>query len=279
VITAYRLPKSIQCLRGYDARTFGADLVAGITVGLVALPLAMAFAISSGLPPQAGLTCAVAAGFLISALGGSKVQIGGPTGAFVVVVAGIVAHHGIDGLFMCTLMAGAMLVLLGLTGFGTAVDFIPRPVIVGFTNGIAVLIASTQIRDFLGLAVTHPSGEFVERMRQVGAALPTFSPPAIALGAGALAVVIVTKAVAPRVPGTILALFAGTAVAALAHLPVETIGTRFGGIPAGWPAMHVPPTHGGDECRRSCGSGSGSTPSSSRCWCWTSPCSTRSRTR
>src|SRR5438067_13719901 len=145
------LPASIESLRGYSRRDFGADLLAGVTVGLVALPLAMAFAISSGVLPQSGLYCAIVTGFLVSALGGSRFQIAGPTGAFVVVVAGIVANYGIDGLFMCTMMAGALLVVLGATGMGNAVKFIPRPVVVGFTNGIAVLIASTQIRDFLGL--------------------------------------------------------------------------------------------------------------------------------
>ncbi|NOT35408.1 MAG: STAS domain-containing protein [Candidatus Eisenbacteria bacterium] len=240
MIPARLIPKSIQCLRGYDARTFLSDLVAGVTVGLVALPLAMAFAISSGLPPQAGLTCAVVAGFLISALGGSRVQIGGPTGAFVVVVAGIVAHHGVDGLFMCTMMAGVMLVLLGVSGFGTAVDFIPRPVIVGFTNGIAVLIASTQIRDFLGLRIPHASGEFVSRMREIGAALPSWNPTALALGAAALLVIVVMRIWVPRVPGTIVALIGGTAVAAGAAWSIETIGSRFGGIPSGWPPLVVP---------------------------------------
>jgi SulP family sulfate permease len=240
VIPEHRLPKLVTCLRAYDARTFLGDLVAGVTVGLVALPLAMAFAISSGVTPQAGLACAIVAGLLISLLGGSRVQIGGPTGAFVVVVAGIVAQHGLDGLFMCTAMAGVILVVLGLAGFGTAVDFIPRPVIVGFTNGIAVLIASTQLRDFLGLPIADPAGDFVGRMRQVIEALPHASWAAAALGGGALVLVLAAKAIVPRAPGTILALFAGTAVAALAHLPVETIGTRFGGIPAGFPPLHVP---------------------------------------
>jgi sulfate permease, SulP family len=155
------LPKSILALRDYDRATFRHDLIAGITVGLVALPLAMAFAIASGLTPQAGIYCAIVTGFIISALGGSRVQIGGPTGAFVVVVSGIVAQHGIAGLFMCTMMAGVMLVILGVTGTGTAVRFIPRPVVVGFTNGIAILIASTQIRDFLGLRMTENPGEFI----------------------------------------------------------------------------------------------------------------------
>src|SRR5712692_5319299 len=157
------LPKSVLCLRDYSLNKFFHDLLAGITVGLVALPLAMAFAIASGVSPQAGLYCAVVAGFLISALGGSSTQIGGPTGAFVVVVFGIVARYGIDGLYLCTLLAGILLVVLGATGLGTAVKFIPRPVVVGFTNGIAVLIASTQIKDFFGLKVDKVPGEFLGR--------------------------------------------------------------------------------------------------------------------
>src|SRR5438445_3525189 len=141
------LPKSVTLLRHYDRQKFVSDLIAGITVGLVALPLAMAFAISSGVAPQAGIYTAVVAGFLISAVGGSNVQIGGPTGAFVVVVYGIVAKYGIDGLYLCTLVAGILLVLLGATGMGSAVKFIPRQVLLGFTNSIAWLIASTQIKD------------------------------------------------------------------------------------------------------------------------------------
>ena len=184
------LPKSVECLSGYNARTFGADLIAGVTVGLVALPLAMAFAISSGVPPQAGLYCAVIAGFLISALGGSRAQIGGPTGAFVVVVSGIVAHHGLDGLLICTIMAGIILIVLGATGMGTAVDFIPRPVIVGFTNGIAVLIASTQIKDLLGLDIPQVSGVFLPRLIQIAQALPGISLPATLLGVVSLLVIL-----------------------------------------------------------------------------------------
>ena len=142
------LPKSVVCLKSYTKRLFLADLLSGITVGLVALPLAMAFAIASGVPPEAGLYCAIVAGFVISALGGSKTQIGGPTGAFVVVVFGIIAKYGVDGLFMSTFMAGILLLILGATGLGTAVKFIPRPVVVGFTSGIAVIIANTQLKDF-----------------------------------------------------------------------------------------------------------------------------------
>src|SRR3984957_11822071 len=158
------IPRSIECLRDYTARQFAQDLVAGITVGLVALPLAMAFAISSGVPPQAGIYTAVVAGFLISAFGGSKTQIGGPTGAYVVVVFAIVSQHGLDGLLVCTMLAGVMLLLLGLTGLGSMVKFIPRPVTIGFTNGIAVLIASTQIKDFFGLKIDKVPGDFVGRM-------------------------------------------------------------------------------------------------------------------
>src|ERR1700730_13299729 len=234
------LPKSIQCLREYNGQKFLGDAVAGITVGLVAMPLAMAFAIASGVSPQAGLYTAIIAGFLISALGGSSSQIGGPTGAFVVVVYGIVARHGLDGLYMCTLMAGALLVILGVTGLGTAVKFIPRPVVVGFTNGIAVIIASTQIKDFFGLKVDKVPGEFLARMIALARNVSSFSPVETALGAGALLVVIVCTLFVKRVPGYIVALFLGTAAVVLFRLPVETIGTRFGGIPSGLPALKVP---------------------------------------
>src|SRR3954464_11882369 len=158
------LPKLVLALRSYSANAFLHDLLAGITVGLVALPLAMAFGIASGVTPQAGLYTAVVAGFLISALGGSRLQIGGPTGAFVVIVAGIVARFGTAGLALVTLMAGVLLVIMGLTRLGTAVKFIPRPVTIGFTNGIALLIASTQIKDFLGLKTGDVPSAFVPRM-------------------------------------------------------------------------------------------------------------------
>jgi SulP family sulfate permease len=234
------LPKSVIALRDYDARTFTSDLIAGITVGLVALPLAMAFAISSGLTPQAGIYCAIVTGFLISALGGSRCQIGGPTGAFVVVVSGIVAKFGVDGLFMCTMMAGVLLVIMGLTGLGTTVKFIPRPVVVGFTNGIAVLIASTQIKDFFGLQIAEVPGEFVERMETLAAHWSSASPIATGVGAVSLAIILVCVRYLPRVPGAIAALVIGTAVTYLTGLDVDTVGSRFGGIPAGLPELHVP---------------------------------------
>jgi SulP family sulfate permease len=216
-----------------------ADATAGATVGLVALPLAMAFAIASGLTPQAGIYCAIITGFLISALGGSRFQIGGPTGAFVVVVSGIVASYGIDGLFMCTLMAGVMLVIMGLTGTGSAVKYIPRPVIIGFTNGIALVIASTQLKDFLGLAVDVP-GEFIGRIEAIAGHLSAVSRDSIVLGAGTLVLLVTWNRFVKRVPAYIVALFAGTAAAVAAGLDVATIDSRFGGIPSGLPHFQVP---------------------------------------
>ena len=234
------LPKSVLTLRHYSGRQFLADSVAGITVGLVALPLAMAFAIASGVTPQSGLYCAIVAGFLISALGGSTTQIGGPTGAFVVVVYGIVTKYGLDGLYMCTLMAGVLLILLGATGLGTAVKFIPRPVIVGFTNGIAITIASTQIKDFFGLKVDKVPGDFLGRMTVLIRNFRSMSLAETALGALALVVILVFMRYVKRVPGYIVALFLGTALVMIFKLPVQTIGTRFGGIPAGLPAIKIP---------------------------------------
>jgi SulP family sulfate permease len=237
------LPKSVLCLRHYSRRMFFGDLLAGITVGLVALPLAMAFAIASGVPPQSGLYCAIVAGFTISALGGSSTQIGGPTGAFVVVVFGIVAKYGLDGLFMCTMMAGVILILLGVTGLGSAVKFIPRPVVIGFTNGIAVLIASTQIKDFFGLKIDKVPGEFAARISALAHNFSTFSPLETALGVASLAVIVFFRRYVQRVPGYIVVLFAATAAVVAFKLPVQTIGTRFGGIPSGFPPIHIPQFH------------------------------------
>ncbi len=234
------LPKSILCLRDYTLSKFFRDLLAGITVGLVALPLAMAFSIASGLTPQAGIYCAIVTGFLISALGGSKTQIGGPTGAFVVVIAGIVAAHGVDGLFMCTVMAGLMLVVMGLTGMGSAVKFIPRPIVIGFTNGIAILIASTQVKDFFGLTLDKVPGVFWARMEALAHNFHTFSLAATLLAVGTVVVILVCRAFSPRVPGAIVALGLGTVVAAVFKLPVETIASRFGGIPSGLPHLQIP---------------------------------------
>src|SRR5437588_4138965 len=234
------LPKSVLCLRDYDRHKFLLDLIAGVTVGLVALPLAMAFSIASGLTPQAGIYCAVVTGFLISALGGSKTQIGGPTGSFVVVVAWIVAVHGVDGLFMCTVLAGVLLVIMGATGLGTGVKFIPRPVVIGFTNGIAVLIASTQIKDFFGVHLDKVPGVFWQRMDALARNFHTLSFEATTLAVFTLLTLIICRSFSPRIPGPIVALLLGTAAVYFFKLPVETIGTRFGGIPSGLPHMQIP---------------------------------------
>ena len=235
------VPKLVEILRrGYTVDAFIADLIAGLTVGLVALPLAMAFAIASGVPPQNGIYCAIVAGFVISAFGGSRVQIGGPTGAFVVVVSGIVAAHGLDGLFMCTLMAGGLLIILGLTGLGTAVKYIPRPVVIGFTNGIGVLIASTQLRDFFGLRPATVPGDFLGRAQVLLASAGTVSGVATLLALLTVVVILALRRASRRIPGSILVLLMGSAVVWATALPVETIGTRFGGVPGGLPAFHLP---------------------------------------
>lgn len=233
-------PKSLLCLANYDVPTFTADLIAGLTVGLVALPLAMAFGIASGVPPQAGIYTAVVAGFLISALGGSRTQIGGPTGAFVVIVAGIIAKFGLSGLLMVTLMAGFLLVLMGATGLGTAVKFIPRPVTIGFTNGIALLIASTQIKDFLGLTTPPVPSEFLGRMKILLSHLGTTDLPTVLVAGASLAVILLLPRLTKRVPGSIVSLLLGTVVVAALHLNIATIGSKFGGIPTGLPHFAVP---------------------------------------
>lgn len=240
------VPKVILGLRSYSLQSFVHDLLAGITVGLVALPLAMAFGIASGVTPQAGLYTAVVAGFLISALGGSRVQIGGPTGAFVVIVAGIVARFGMSGLAMVTLMAGFILLLMGLTGLGSAVRFIPRMVVIGFTNGIAVLIASTQVKDFFGLRIAHVPSEFLARMRVLGDHFATLNWESVVLGLATIAIIVVLPRFNRRVPASIVAVLACTLAAWFLHLPVETIGTRFGGIPRGIPPFAIPVFHTAD---------------------------------
>jgi SulP family sulfate permease len=235
-----RLPKLVLCLRQYNLRFLTADMIAGLTVGLVALPLAMAFGIASGVTPQAGIYTAIVAGFLISALGGSRTQIGGPTGAFVVIIAGIIARFGLSGLYMVTMMAGVMLVVMGATGLGSAVKFIPRPVTIGFTNGIAVLIASTQIRDFLGLQAGAIPSEFIGRMRVLFSHLNTIDPRTALVACGSLAIIVFWPMITKRFPGSIIALLVGTLVVMIFKLPVDTIGSKFGGIPTGLPALHVP---------------------------------------
>jgi len=188
-------------------------------VGLVALPLAMAFAIASGLTPQAGIYCAIVTGFLISALGGSKTQIGGPTGAFVVVISGIVALHGIDGLFMCTVMAGILLMIMGIAGMGTAVKFIPRPVVIGFTNGIAILIASTQVKDFFWPAARKSSRRLLAGLQALAGNFHTISYTATALAAATVLIMILCRALSNRIPGAIVAFLLGTTAVSCSSCP------------------------------------------------------------
>lgn len=233
-------PKLIGTLPSYTRQRLLADTVAGVTVGLVALPLAMAFAISSGVRPEAGIYTAIIAGFLVSALGGSRCQIAGPTGAFVVIVAGIGAQFGATGLLMCTAMAGAMLLLMGLTGLGTAVRFIPRPVTIGFTNGIAILIASTQLKDFFGIDLQEVPSEFTPRLIALVRSAGTFSIPAIIVSLATLAVVLLWPRATKKVPGMIVALLLTTLVCALLGVEVGTIGSKFGGIPTGLPKLSMP---------------------------------------
>src|SRR5438270_10852179 len=248
-------PAFFKAVQGYSYNSLQHDVIAGITVGLVALPLAMAFAIASGMTPESGLYTAVVAGFLISAWGGSATQIGGPTGAFVVIVFGIVAKYDIGGLFLCTIMAGVMLLVLGATGLGSAVRFIPRPVVVGFTNGIAVLIASTQIKDFFGLKIAKVPGDFIGRVEALARNFHTLSKAETILGLCSLALILLCARYIKRLPGYIVALVFGTAVVyTLDHLMgggnavgarhlFETIGTRFGGIPRGLPKLQIPEIH------------------------------------
>jgi SulP family sulfate permease len=233
-------PKLFEVLPAYTRQDFAADLGAGVTVGLVALPLAMAFGIASGVTPQAGLYTAIIGGFIAAVLGGSRVQVSGPTGAFVVIVAGIIARHGLSGLLMVTMMAGVILLVLGLTGLGNAVKFVPRPVVIGFTNGIALLIASTQIRDFLGLRMRGNPSEFFLRMEMVWTYLHTVNWQAVGVGALSLAIILGVPRLLKRVPGSIVALIVGTAIVAALGLRVTTIGSLFGKIPSGLPEWDIP---------------------------------------
>jgi SulP family sulfate permease len=235
-------PKLVDTLKNYSAGDFFADLTAGFTVGIVALPLAMAFAIASGVKPEAGIFTAVIAGFIISALGGTKVAIGGPTGAFIVILYGIYAKYGAENLAICTIMAGVILFIMGAARLGTMIKFIPYPVTMGFTSGIAVLIFSTQIKDFFGLNIEKVPSDFVEKMRSLGEHAGTFQWPTVALAAGSLAIILFwPKKWQRRVPGSIVALVLGTAAVMLfPGLQVETIGSKFGGIPQALPHPHIP---------------------------------------
>ena len=249
-------PKLVDSLKAYSREQLGADIAAGLTVGVVALPLAMAFAIASGLKPEAGLFTAIIAGFIISALGGSKVQIGGPAGAFIVIVYGILERYGLANLIIATAASGVLLFIMGLLKLGTLIRFIPVAVVIGFTNGIAVLIMLSQAKDFLGLQVNNMPADFFGILRALSDALPSFQPTSFALALGSLLLIVVwqrTFAARPSqtqasglrrtlqvIPGSIVALVVATLVAQSLSLPVETIGSKFGGIPSALPSFVWP---------------------------------------
>lgn len=235
------VPKLITTLRqGYGLRSFQADAIAGLTVAIVALPLAMALAIASGATPDKGLYTAIVAGFLISALGGSRFQIGGPTGAFVVIVFTVIQQHGYDGLVLATLMAGVILVVAGLAGLGSWIKYIPEPVVVGFTSGIALIIFSSQIKDLFGLQIPTASAGVWEAWSANWAARGTVSWPSVAIAFGALATILLIRRYAPRLPGFLVAVIGASIAVYLLDLPTATIGSRFGGIPSSLPVPVMP---------------------------------------
>ncbi|MDO8310500.1 MAG: sulfate permease, partial [Sideroxyarcus sp.] len=237
----YFRPRLLDALRGYNKARFSTDITAGITVGVVALPLAIAFAIASGAKPEAGIFTAIIAGFIISALGGSRVQIGGPTGAFIVIVFGIIAQYGYANLLICTIMAGVMLFLMGAFQLGSLIKYFPRPLIIGFTNGIAVLIVLSEFKDFLGLETESLPAEFFHKLAALWHALPTVDFITLALAiVSTLFIWFYPKSWAQRFPSPIVALVLGTTVVVLFNLPVETVGSRFGGIPQGLPDFTMP---------------------------------------
>ena len=234
-------PKLFSVLRhGYGAADFRRDVVAGLTVSIVALPLSMALAIASGTTPDKGLHTAIIAGFLISLLGGSRVQIGGPTAAFVPVVFSVIERFGYGGLILCTLLAGLMLIAAGLLRVGTLMKYIPKPVITGFTAGIAVSIFSSQVKDLLGLSMDKVPAEFFARWSAYASHLPSATPAAVGLAAASLVIIAAIRRVRPTWPNFLIAVVAGAIAVALLHAPVETIGTRFGGIPASLPSFAFP---------------------------------------
>ena len=234
------VPKLFTTLKGYDREQFTRDLAAGVIVGIVALPLAIAFAIASGLSPERGLYTAIVAGFLISLLGGSRVQIGGPTGAFVVIVSGIVQLHGVDGLVVATLMAGFILIAFGLLRLGAAIKFIPYPVTIGFTSGIALIIFSSQIRDLLGLEMQAVPSAFLPKWDAYVHAFDSVNPWALVVAIATFTIILVWPRISTKIPGPFVALIVTTVLAQLLHLPVETISARFGEIHAGLPLPAVP---------------------------------------
>jgi SulP family sulfate permease len=233
-------PKLLETLKNYNREQFGKDVMAGIIVGIVALPLAIAFAIASGVSPEKGLFTAIIAGFIISALGGSRVQIGGPTGAFIVIVYGIVQQYGVQGLTIATCIAGVMLIMLGFAKLGSVIKFIPYPLIVGFTSGIALIIFSSQIKDFLGLKMGAVPADFLFKWKSYAAHIGSVNGYAVLLAAVTVVIIIFWPKVTHKLPGSLIAILVTTLAAVLFHLPVETIGSRFGSIPSSLPAPAVP---------------------------------------
>ncbi len=234
-------PKIFTTMReGYDFNLFKTDSLAGLTVAIVALPLSMALAIASGASPDKGLITAVIAGFLISFFGGSRVQVGGPTGAFVVVVFNVIAQHGYDGLLIATFMAGLILIAAGAFKIGRLIKFIPHPVVTGFTAGIAVIIASSQVKDFLGLSLDNVPADFLPKWQAYFGAMTSVHLATLLVGLGALAVIVVLRKFAPKLPGFLIALVLAAVVVALLKLPVDTIGTRFPDMPTSIPMPSLP---------------------------------------
>jgi len=234
-------PKLLTVIReGYTGGMFFKDLTAGIIVGIVALPLAIAFAIASGVTPEQGLYTAIIAGFIISVLSGSRVQIGGPTGAFIVIIYSIVQKFGYDGLAIATIIAGILLVIMGLVKMGAVLKFIPYPVTVGFTSGIAVIIAAGQLRDFLGLHMTKVPSEFIEKIEAYGHHIGTITPAAAGLGLLTVVIVALWPRVTKRIPGSLIAILVTTALVPLFGLSVETIGSRFGAVSTALPSLRIP---------------------------------------
>ena len=237
-------PKLISLLddkeNGFSKEQFFKDLIAGIIVAIIALPLSIALGISSGVSPEKGLITAIIAGFIISLLGGSRVQIGGPTGAFVVIVFGIIQNHGVDGLIIATFMAGIILVLFGLLRFGSLIKYIPYPITVGFTSGIAVTLFSTQVKDFLGLSMTKTPSEFIPKWEAYISHMNTTNLYTLAIGLLALIILIFWPKINKKIPGSLIALIVTTLVVFIFNLPVATIGSQFGKISSNIPMPHIP---------------------------------------
>ncbi|HQY44883.1 MAG TPA: SulP family inorganic anion transporter [Paracoccaceae bacterium] len=233
-------PEMLHTVRSYSRRLFMADLFAGITVAMVALPLSLAIAIASGARPIDGLVTAVVAGFLISALGGSKVQIGGPTGAFIVVVYGVIAAHGYDGLVIATFLAGLILLIAGFLRAGNLIEFVPEPVVNGFTIGIAAIIATSQIKDLFGLSIAEVPADFLEKLPVLWAARGSLNPAALLVGLVTIVLIVTLRRLLPRWPGLIVAVALTSGAVALFDLPVETIADRFGALPNSLPLPHFP---------------------------------------